>query len=75
PGKNGYDIITEIKASPVWAHIPVIIASTSSTATIIDKCMALGAAGYVVKPETFVAYEPFVKDLHRMISEKKLVKS
>jgi CheY-like chemotaxis protein len=75
PGKNGYDIITEITNSPVWSHIPVIIASTSSTATIIDKCMQLGASGYVVKPETFVAYVPFVKDLHRMISERQLVKT
>jgi CheY-like chemotaxis protein len=75
PGKNGYDIITEMTNSPGWSHIPVIIASTSSTATIIDKCMNLGAAGYVVKPETFVAYVPFVKDLHKMISEKQLVKT
>ncbi|HEU4903911.1 MAG TPA: response regulator, partial [Flavisolibacter sp.] len=31
PGKNGYDIIDEIKASPVYAAIPVVITSTSST--------------------------------------------
>jgi CheY-like chemotaxis protein len=75
PGKNGYDIITEIRSSDEWSHIPVIIASTSSTTTIIEKCMALGASGYVVKPETFVAYVPFVKDLYNMINEKQLVKS
>jgi CheY-like chemotaxis protein len=74
PGKNGYDIITEMKNKPQWSHIPVIITSTSSTQTIIDKCLALGAADYIVKPETFVEYVPYIKNLHRYIGEKQLVK-
>src|SRR4051812_19512848 len=36
PGKNGYDIINEIRSSPSYHQIPVIITSTSSTKTIID---------------------------------------
>lgn len=74
PGKNGYDIINGIKNSKVWQRIPVIITSTSSTRTIIDKCIALGAADYIVKPETFVEYLPYVKNLHRLVEEKQLVK-
>ena len=74
PGKNGYDIIMDIKSSKDWSQIPVIITSTSSTKTIIDKCMALGAADYIVKPETFNEYAPYVKNLYRCIEEKRLVK-
>lgn len=74
PGKNGYDIIDEIKASPVYAAIPVVITSTSSTATIIAKCLARGAADYVVKPETFIEYIPYVERLYQRITEKQLVK-
>lgn len=74
PGKNGYDIINGIKNNPAWSHIPVIITSTSSTPTIIDKCMAQGAADYIVKPETFVEYSPYVKILHGLVEEKQLVK-
>ena len=74
PGKNGYDIITEIKNNPTWSNVPVIITSTSSTRTIIDKCLSMGAADYVVKPDTFVEYVPYVKNLHRLIEEKQLVK-
>lgn len=74
PGKNGYDVITEVKNNPRWTHIPVIITSTSSTKTIIDKCLGMGAADYIVKPETFVEYVPYVKNLHRLIEEKQLVK-
>jgi len=74
PGKNGYDIITEVKDTPAYAHIPVIITSTSSTKSIMDKCLALGAAEYITKPETFVDYVPFVKKLYQLIEDKQLVK-
>lgn len=74
PGKNGYDVISEVKNNPDWSHIPVIITSTSSTKTIIDKCLSMGASDYVVKPDTFVEYVPYVKNLHRSIEEKQLVK-
>jgi CheY-like chemotaxis protein len=74
PGKNGYDVITDLKNDPAYTHIPVIITSTSSTRTIIEKCLAFGAADYIVKPETFVEYVPYVKKLHKVIEEKQLVK-
>jgi CheY-like chemotaxis protein len=74
PGKNGYEILTEIRASPAYMHIPIIITSTSSTKAFMDKCFALGAADYLVKPETFVEYEPYVTKLHQLIAEKELVK-
>lgn len=74
PGRNGYDIITYMKESPLWSHIPVIITSTSSTPSIIAKCLALGAADYIVKPETFIAYVPYVEALHQRIEEKHLVR-
>jgi CheY-like chemotaxis protein len=74
PGKNGYDIITEIKSNPRFEHIPVIITSTSSTKAFIEKCLAYGAAGYLVKPETFVEYVPFVHKLYDMVVGKELVK-
>lgn len=73
PGKNGYDIITEMKEIPAYSHIPIIITSTSSTPSIIEKCMACGAADYVVKPETFIQYKSYVEKLYALISEKQLV--
>ena len=73
PGKNGYDIIDDVKGHPAYAHIPVIITSTSSTQTIIDKCLAKGATDYLVKPDTFVEYEPFVKRLYQLVEDKQLV--
>jgi CheY-like chemotaxis protein len=74
PGKNGYDIITEIKSTPAYQHIPVIITSTSSTKSFIDKCLAYGAAAYIIKPETFVEYVPFAKNVFETIQQQSLVK-
>ena len=73
PGKNGYDILDEINSNPKWEGIPVIITSTSSTKSIMDKCLAKGAAEYIVKPETFIEYKPFVQQLFEVVKEKKLV--
>lgn len=74
PGKNGYDIITEIRSSAIYSAVPVIITSTSSTPVIIQKCLDKGAADYIVKPETFVEYVPYVERLYQRIEEKQLVK-
>lgn len=74
PGKNGYDILDELKANPAYAHLPIIITSTSAAPSIIDKCLQKGAADYMVKPDTFVEYEPFVKKLYNLITEKELLK-
>jgi len=63
-----------MRVNPAYTHIPVIITSTSSTKVIIDKCLALGAADYIVKPDTFIEYVPYVKKLHKLIEEKQLVK-
>jgi CheY-like chemotaxis protein len=72
PGKNGYDILSYMKENLERKNIPVIITSTSSTKSTIDKCLALGAADYVVKPDTFIEYNSFVKNLYRLIQTKQL---
>lgn len=74
PGKNGFDILREVKSDPRYSSLPVIITSTSSTRTIIDKCLAAGASDYIVKPDTFIEYVPYVQKLHKLVEAKKLVK-
>jgi DNA-binding NarL/FixJ family response regulator len=70
PGKNGYDIIELMKEK----GIPVVITSTSTTTSIIRKSLQAGAAEYMVKPDTFVEYEPFANRLHETILTKGLVR-
>lgn len=74
PGKNGYDIIKGIKEDETYAHIPVFITSTSSTKAFIDKCKALGAADFIIKPDTFIEYSPFVKNLYQIFEKTEVLK-
>lgn len=67
PGKNGYDVISEIKSNPLYAHIQVIITSTSPVIAVQQKCLSMGASYYLIKPDTFIEYGPYVKDLYQKI--------
>ncbi|WP_439556098.1 response regulator, partial [Dyadobacter sp.] len=66
PGKNGYDVITGIKAN--FPQIPVIITSTSSVSSTREKCVGLGARDFMVKPDIFIAYDRYAENLYKLIS-------
>ena len=67
PGKNGYDIIREMRRHPVHSGVPVIITSTSSAPVIMQRCLTMGAAHYLVKPDTFIEYPDFVNRLYEVV--------
>ncbi|MBZ4034948.1 response regulator [Flavobacterium sp. 17A] len=50
PGKNGFDVLEELRNSDYKKDIPVVIYSTSSEPGIIEKCRTLGANGFITKP-------------------------
>jgi signal transduction histidine kinase/ActR/RegA family two-component response regulator len=59
PGKDGWEVLTTLKADPTTARIPVVVVS------IVDersKGLSLGAAEYLVKP---VAREDLLRALAR----------
>jgi CheY-like chemotaxis protein len=64
PGKNGYDIIDEIVGNPEYSSVSVIITSTSTARSIMEKCLSRGASDFLVKPDTFIEYMPFAKKLY-----------
>lgn len=65
PGKSGKDCLQEIKASPSFHDIPVIMYSTSSNTEDIESCYKIGADLYVVKPYLF---RDIVKMLEKVFS-------
>ncbi|MEO6286884.1 MAG: response regulator [Dyadobacter sp.] len=69
PGKNGYDIVSMITSDQEYEQIKVIITSTSPVIAVREKCLSLGASEYLIKPELFVDYGPFVKELYRKIDK------
>ena len=50
PDINGLELIGYVKSNPSYQKIPLIIVSTEKTEEDKKRGMALGAAGYVVKP-------------------------
>jgi response regulator RpfG family c-di-GMP phosphodiesterase len=64
PGKNGFDVLTELKSSDEKSNIPVIIFSTSNEPSIIEKCRTLGANLFITKP---VLMKDIVKSINHAL--------
>ena len=63
PYLNGYECLQKIRMNSNYIHIPVMVYSTSTSQTEIDKCLNNGADYYVIKPHSFSALEKLVGDL------------
>ncbi|NPV56156.1 MAG: response regulator [Anaerolineae bacterium] len=50
PMVSGLDFLEFIRKRETWAHIPVILVTSESDETMIEKAIKQGADGYVVKP-------------------------
>jgi len=50
PDINGLELIGYVKSNPAYRDIPLIIVSTEKSEEDKKRGIALGAAGYVVKP-------------------------
>ncbi|MBF0130073.1 MAG: response regulator [Alphaproteobacteria bacterium] len=50
PLMNGQEVLREMKADPVLAHIPVVVLTTSEAERDVIASYRLGAAGYISKP-------------------------
>lgn len=50
PGKNGFDVLAELRNKEEKSNFPVIIFSTSNEPGIIEKCRLLGASLFITKP-------------------------
>lgn len=53
PRKNGFECLDEIRKSPKFMDIPVIIFSTSTNADVVERTYAHGANLYVTKPASY----------------------
>ncbi len=53
PGKmDGFQLLKTLKANAALAHIPVLVLTNLGQTDDVKKCLALGAAGYLIKAHT-----------------------
>lgn len=63
PKINGIQVLEKIKSDERTNKIPVVILTSSKEDPDIEKCYALGANSYVVKPVQFETFVKAVQDL------------
>jgi len=64
PVKDGFAVLEELRADENLNKIPVIIASNLGQSEDIDRGMALGAKGYVIKSD--LSLDDLVKKINSM---------
>lgn len=69
PGRNGYEVILDIKTTSSLSHIPVIILTTAPFSPYAERCKKLGASAYYTKPDTFLEYKEFAEKMYPEIKE------
>ena len=65
PGKDGREVLAEIKRDEQLAAIPTIVLTTSESAKDIAACYKLKANCYVKKPVHFEEFVDTVRELQR----------
>jgi CheY-like chemotaxis protein len=63
PGKNGKEVLKELKAHSKYKQIPIIICSTSNNPDDIRESYEFYANAYLTKPNTFEGYEKLVENI------------
>jgi two-component system response regulator len=63
PKVDGIEVLTKLKSDPATKSIPVIILTSSNEDPDIERCYALGANSYVVKPIEFENFSGQISQL------------
>lgn len=66
PGKDGFEVLKELKGSKEYKDIPVVIFSTSNDMKNISKSRELGANLYITKPNSFAKFQKSIEHTLRI---------
>ena len=68
PRKSGHEVLVEVKADPALRRIPVVVLSTSASASDVSRCYDLHANVYVRKPGDFGEFTSVVQQIDSFFS-------
>lgn len=63
PKVDGIEVLQNIKSNSLTRKIPVVILTSSKEHPDVDKCYALGANSYIVKPVEFDNFSKAVAEI------------
>jgi len=61
PRMTGKETLAQLKQSPRFRDIPVIIYSTYNNSKFIEECRMLGAAAIISKPDSYDDYKKMIQ--------------
>jgi CheY-like chemotaxis protein len=71
PGYSAPEIIQRLKADSRFAHIPVMVYSTSDFEPLVKQCLNLGAADFMIKPDHIEGYDQIASQVNQFCSKLK----
>jgi CheY-like chemotaxis protein len=48
--RDGLEVLRQLKANPLYNHIPVIVLTGVKQKAVVKECSALGASSFIEKP-------------------------
>lgn len=69
PRKDGFEVLTEMKADADLSVIPIVVFSTSSAPEHVKRSYSAHANAYVVKPSDFDEFAEVVREIDRFYTQ------
>lgn len=63
PGKDGREVLAQVKADERLRRIPILVLTSSETEADVQRCYDLGANCYLTKPIDFQSFQRLVKTM------------
>jgi CheY-like chemotaxis protein len=76
PKMHGREVLSRIKLSEDFRHIPIAILTTSSTQAEKEFCLSAGASHFLTKPSTVEGFNKTIQQILRIaLHDRRLAKS